>query len=132
MSYVLDSWAVLRLLEGAEPAASRVQELFDADDGPVMSWINLGEVHYIVHRDRGEAEAEQVVRDLRARLEMDLPTEQRVLEAAGLKARFSMAYADAFAAATAIAHRATLLTGDPELLVPDAPWAVEDLRTGAG
>ncbi len=31
-----------------------------------------------------------------------------------------MAYADVFAAATAIAYEATLWTGDPELLVVDA------------
>jgi hypothetical protein len=42
-----------------------------------------------------------------------------------------MAYADAFAAATAIAHRATLLTGVPELLIDDAVWGWEDLRTQA-
>ena len=39
-----------------------------------------------------------------------------------------MAYADAFAAATAIAHGAIFLSGDPELLVPGAPWHFEDLR----
>lgn len=39
-----------------------------------------------------------------------------------------MAYADAFAAATALAHDAALWTGDPELLLEDAPWSYEDLR----
>ena len=39
-----------------------------------------------------------------------------------------MAYADAFAAATAIAHDATLWTGDPELLVADSAWLWRDLR----
>jgi len=34
----------------------------------------------------------------------------------------------AFAAATAIAHDAELWTGDPELLVSDAPWRWRDLR----
>lgn len=34
-----------------------------------------------------------------------------------------------FAAATALAYRATLLTGDPELLLAGAPWAHEDLRS---
>ncbi len=33
---------------------------------------------------------------------------------------------DAFATATA--HEATLWTGDPELLLEDAPWNYEDLR----
>lgn len=127
MIFALDSWAVLRLLEGAEPAASRVEQILDAGR-PVMSWINLGEVFYIVRRDRGDTEARDVVSDVRSRLRLDLPSEHRVLAAAAIKADHRMAYADAFAAATAIAHRATLLTGDPELLIDDAVWGWEDLR----
>lgn len=78
MSIALDSWAVLRLLEDTEPAASRVDEVLE-QQRPVMSWINLGEQH-------------------------------------------AFAYADAFAVATANAHQAVLLTGDPELLLSEVPW----------
>lgn len=127
MTFVLDSWAVLRLLEGVEPSATRVEQLLVAAR-PVMSWINLGEVFYVVRRDGGQAEADAVVRDLRSSVDLDLPSEQRVLAAAAIKADHRMAYADAFAAATAVAHRATLLTGDPELLVDGASWRWEDLR----
>ena len=130
MTFALDSWAVLRLLEGAEPGASRVEQVLDAGR-PVMSWINLGEVFYVVRRDQDDKEAREVLRDVRSRLLLDLPSEQRMLAAAGIKADPRMAYADAFAAATAVAHRATLLTGDPELLVDDALWGWEDLRTQA-
>jgi len=38
----LDSWAVLRWLEGVEPAASRVEDLLPKR--PLMSWMNVGEV----------------------------------------------------------------------------------------
>lgn len=93
-----------------------------------MSWLNLGEVFSVVSRDQGSVEAEHVIRDLRPYLRPDLPTERRILEAARIKAEYPMAYADAFAAATAIAHAATLWTGDPELLLDDAPWSHEDLR----
>lgn len=129
MTVVLGSWAVLRLLEGTEPAASRVQSELDGEVSPVMSWINLGEVFYVVRRLHGHEEAESVVRDLRPRLDLDLPDAERVLRAATIKADHAMAYADAFAAATAVAHQAPLLTGDPELLLPSAPWAYEDLRS---
>ncbi|WP_370327224.1 PIN domain-containing protein [Euzebya sp.] len=129
MTVVLDSWAVLRLLEGTEPAASRVQAELDGDMSPVMSWINLGEVFYIVRRLHGHDAAQSVVRDLRPRLHLDVPDEERVLAAATIKADHPMAYADAFAAATAVEHQAPLLTGDPELLLPSAPWSYEDLRT---
>jgi hypothetical protein len=40
-----------------------------------------------------------------------------------------MAYADAFAVATAVAHRAVLLTGDPEIIDAGGGWRVEDLRS---
>lgn len=128
VTFALDSWAVLRMLEGTEPAASRVEQVLD-DGRPVMSWINLGEVFYIVRRDQGDEEAHEVLRDLRLGLHLDLPSEERVLTAAQIKADHQMAYADAFAAATAAAHHATLLTGDPELLLDGSPWLWEDLRT---
>ena len=127
MTFALDSWAVLRLLEGLEPAATRVEQLL-AGEPPVMSWINLGEVFSVVRRADGDQAAREVVRDLRPHLDLELPSEQRVLAAAALKADHPLAYADAFAAATAVAHVATLLTGDPELLLAGAPWRWEDLR----
>jgi predicted nucleic acid-binding protein len=94
-----------------------------------MSWVNLGEVAYIVERLAGAPRARQVVRELRLRLNLDLPSESRVLEAAHIKARYPMAYADAFAVATALAHQATLLTGDPEILGGDPTWRTADLRS---
>ncbi|MHB1974405.1 MAG: PIN domain-containing protein [Acidimicrobiales bacterium] len=123
----LDSWAILHWLDGDEPAAARVEAAMPSR--PVMSSINLGEVAYIVECRAGVERASRVVRELRPRLTLDLPTEARVLEAVHLKAGYPMAYADAFAVATAIAHGATLLTGDPEILDGDPAWPVEDLRS---
>ncbi len=127
MTDCLDSWAILRWLEGVEPAASRVEVALAS--GPVMSWINLGEVAYIVERLAGALRSRQVVTQLRHQLTLDLPTETRVLEAARIKAVHPMAYADAFAVATAIAHDCTLLTGDPEILNGDPTWPTLDLRS---
>lgn len=127
MKYCLDSWAVVAWLDEDEPAASRVEELM-ASERPLMSWINLGEVFYVVHRRDSEREARAIVRRLRPRLSLDLPSEARVLEAATIKAQHPIAYGDAFAMATALAHDATLLTGDPELLAANPDWPVEDLR----
>ena len=61
---VLDSWAVLRFLENATPAADLVGALLD-EQQPLMSWINLGEVHDVVRRSHGEDAAMEAVRDLR-------------------------------------------------------------------
>lgn len=96
---------------------------------PVMSWINLGEVAYVIERAAGFDEARSIIRSLRQRLELDVPVAARVLGAAHLKAQYRLAYADAFAVATAIAHDANLLTGDPEILGGDPTWPVIDLRT---
>lgn len=126
MTVVLDSWAVLCLLQGEGPGAERVERALA--DRPVMSWINLGEVYYILLRRRGAAQATETVRDLGAALAVELPTEAVVRQAATIKAAHPMSYADAFAAATALAHAGELWTGDPELLVPHAPWRPSDLR----
>ncbi len=122
---VLDSWALMRLLEGREPAASRVQAAIDAGEA-VISWINLGEVLSILRRLHGADGAEQTVRDIERAIEAVLPERNTVREAAAIKSEHRMSYADAFAAATAVSLGAALWTGDPELLVPGAPWRPHD------
>lgn len=127
MTSCLDSWAILRWLEGVEPAHARVEDVL-ADERPVVSWINLGEVFYITRRAAGEDLARSVIEDLRRLTEADEATPKRVLQAASIKAVHPMACADAFAVATARAHGATLLTGDPEILDIGTDWDLEDLR----
>ena len=127
MSVCLDSWAILAWLDGDEPAVSRVQALIATR--PRVSWMNLVEVYYRVERDHGRSAADEVLGELRATLDCELPGTGRMVEAARLKAAVPMALGDCFAVATAIAHRLTLLTGDPEILDrSDLPCATEDLR----
>lgn len=126
MTVCLDSWAVLRWLEGTEPAASRVEEALDRQ--PVMSWMNLGEVYYVVYRAAGEPRADEVARDLQARVALDTTSPGRIIEAATIKALHPMAFGDAFAIATTLAHDAVLFTGDPEIVDRERLCAVEDLR----
>ena len=128
VTIVLDSWAVLRYLEGAEPAAELVAEVLEVDH-PLMSWINLGEVYYILRRSVGEESASETIRDIRDVVDVRLPSEQLVLDAARIKADQPLAYADAFSAALAVAERAELWTGDPELLIDGARWRWRDVRT---
>jgi predicted nucleic acid-binding protein len=123
----LDSWAILRWLEGLQPAARRVQEVLPGH--PVMSWINAAEVFYVTSRAAGPAVADDIIRDLRAMVALDLPTVDRVLAAAAIKAQHRIALADTFALATAVAHDATLWTGDPEIVGAAGPWRVLDLRS---
>ncbi|MBI4884726.1 MAG: PIN domain-containing protein [Actinobacteria bacterium] len=127
MTVVLDSWAVLRYLEDASPVAEAVGDLLDREK-PLMSWINLGEVHYVLRRLHGEDLAAETVRDLRDVIDARLPDERLIVDAARIKADHPMAYADAFAAALTVAVEGTLWTGDPELLVHGALWRWRDLR----
>ncbi len=62
-----------------------------------MSWINLGEVHYVLRRLHGEDAATETVRDLRDVVDARLPDEPFVINAARIKADHPMAYAGAFA-----------------------------------
>ncbi len=127
MTTVLDSWAVLRFLEDANPAADAVAQLIEAGK-PLMSWINLGEVHYVLRRLHGEDAATETVRDLRDVIDAKLPDQRLVIDAARIKADHPMAYADACAAALTIDQDATLWTGDPVLLLEDSAWRWRDLR----
>ena len=96
MSVVLDSWAVLRYLEDVGSAAEDVGALLSRER-PLMSWVNLGEVHCVVRRVHGEDAASEAVRDLRDVVDARLPDERLVLDAARIKADHPMADADAFA-----------------------------------
>ena len=115
---LLDSYAILAFLndeEGAEPVARLLQEA--AQDGTrlLVNEINVGEAYYIVAKHRSEDAAEQVLLHLdRLPLELVSNDFDAVMEAARMKARFPLSYADAFALATAVRFRARLVTGDPE------------------
>lgn len=128
MTVCLDSWAVLAWLFGEQPAWNAVDEALDTHR-PVISWINLGEVFYRVHRDQGAEQAAIVTNDLRSHLDCELPTERRILEAAEIKAVHPIALADCFAISTAADNDAVLYTGDPEILkIKNLPCEVRDLR----
>lgn len=128
MTVVLDSWAILRYLQDASPVADAVSDLLGREK-PLISWINLGEVHYLLRRLHGEDGAVETVRDLRDVIDARLPDERLVIDAARIRADHPMAYTDAFAAALTLAVDGTLWTGDPELLVAESSWRWRDLRS---
>lgn len=116
---LLDSYAILALL-GGEDGAETVAELLRSaqrDALPLlMNDINVGEVYYIVAKERSPEAAERVLDHLETLpLEVVGNTLDEVLEAARIKAAHPLSYADAFAVATAIRFDATLVTGDREL-----------------
>jgi predicted nucleic acid-binding protein len=125
----LDSWAVLSWLDGDEPAAALVAEVFERER-PAMSWVNLVEVNYQVARDHGWDEAERTLSDLRSRVTEDLPGVSAMRAVARMKADHPIALADCFAVALATRTGADLLTGDPEIVERSGefPCGVIDLR----
>ncbi|MGL5911867.1 MAG: type II toxin-antitoxin system VapC family toxin [Phycicoccus sp.] len=126
---VLDSWAVVHLLDDGQ-RADVVQAAIDTGDA-VMSWINLGEVAYLLQRRVDAETAREVVEDVRTSVDVQLPDPELVLAAAEIKATVRMSYADAFAVATALRVRGPVLTGDPELIDGERSWPVVDLRPGS-
>ena len=119
--FCLDAFAWLAWLQD-EPGAATVQRRLDeaerGDAECVTSIINLGEAYYRLVRVERREEAESLWRmALRRTLPVAVKeaTRRRVRRAAELKASHAIAYADAFAVATALEFRATLLTGDPEI-----------------
>ena len=129
MRYCLDPWAVVAALQGEEPARTRVDEALAR--GSIMSWINAGEVFNTMYRREGPDRADAIVSSLRLGLTLDDASPARVMEAASIKARYPMSYADAFLCATALAHEATILTGDDEILNASGEWRAEDIRVGS-
>lgn len=116
--YVLDSYALLAYFE-AEPGSDHVRRLLEAaKEGKCrlfMCVINLGEVVYIVERERGLPKAQETL----ARID-ELPIQivdgdrTLTLAASHLKMGCPIAYADCFAAALSQIKNAALVTGDPE------------------
>ncbi len=116
---VLDSWAILEWMSGRQPASNLVGKLLsEAEDGQtrlLMSAINVGEVYYFLRKHHSEALAESWRESSRTLpVTIEVPTAEDIWSAASLKARFPIAYADAFAAALAQKYNCPLVTGDPE------------------
>jgi len=113
---LLDSYALLAYLkaeEGHQKVAELLNKARETEVFLLMNEINLGEVFYIIAKERSLREAEQFWQ-----LFPTLPIElipnscSDVLEAARLKAQYPLAYADCFVLSTALKKGATLITGD--------------------
>jgi ribonuclease VapC len=117
-AYVLDSFALLAYFEG-EAGMPRVRSILAGARARrhrvFLSLINLGETLYITERERGLAVARRALAAVDELALTVLPVvRSTVLAAAHIKARFTLSYADAFAAVAARECDGVVLTGDPE------------------
>ena len=116
---VLDSWAILEWIGGRQPASALIGALLsEADEGRtrlLMSAINVGEVYYFLRKQHSESLAESWRESSRTLpVTIEAPSADDIWNAASLKGRFPISYADAFAAALAQKYNCPLVTDDPE------------------
>ena len=116
--YVLDSYAMIAYFED-EPGADRVarvlRQLIQGKAKGFMSVVNWGEVYYNTMREQGVAEAEKVILQLdKFPIQISEANRDLTYEAARLKGKYRISYADCFAVALATRLNAFLVTGDSE------------------
>ena len=117
-AFVLDSYAMLAFFRKEQGGEKIGQLLVDAAADKhdlYMTVINAGEVYYMSYRKDGADKAALVWKALQqfpiTIVEADWTFTHK---AANIKARHSLSYADAFAAALTVIKKATLITGDHE------------------
>ena len=116
--YVLDSYAMIAYFEdepGADRVAKVLRQLVQGKAKGFMSVVNWGEVYYSTMREQGVVEAEKVILQLdKFSIQMVEVNKDLAYEAAKLKGRYRIAYADCFAVALSVKLKASLVTGDLE------------------
>lgn len=115
---LLDSFAILAWMQDEDGAQVVEDLLYGAKRGEeqiLMNIVNLGEVFYRCARVQDLQFARETLDRIRLLPIRIIPCpNDLVLQAAEIKAEYSIAYADAFLAATALREDAQVVTGDPE------------------
>lgn len=113
---VLDSYSLLAYIEG-EAGAEQMIEIFrvarDSGRSLFLSVVNWGEVYYITMREAGHERADEVAHLISTLPIQIVPADLDLTrQAAELKSKHRMSYADCLAAALAKSRKAELVTGD--------------------
>ncbi len=116
--FVFDSHALLKFFQkekGYEKVLHLLEEIKRSGVTKYINGINLGEIIYITKRDFGDQKKLEVLAHLERLNFRILPIpNQLIFQAAEYKAQFSISYADCFALASAVEHKAAIVTGDPD------------------
>jgi len=116
--FIFDSHALLKFFQkekGYEKVVSLLEEIRKTGATKFLNLINLGEIIYSTKREFGDQKKLEVLANIE-RLGftiLEVPKDL-VFQAAEYKAQYSISYADCFALASAIEHKAAIVTGDPE------------------
>lgn len=116
--FIFDSYALLKLFQkekGYEKVGQLLEEARKTGAKKYLNAINLGEIIYSTKREFGDQKKLEVLANIERLNFTILPIPNNLIfQAAEYKAQYNISYADCFALASAIEHRATLVTGDPE------------------
>lgn len=115
---VFNSYALIALFR-QEPGYELVRDLLvkmanDESEG-YISAINVAEVYYMISRKSNTKNAETAIAAIKQMpIHIVEPDLKMCLDAAAIKSKHSLSYADAFAAVLTISRKAVLITGDDE------------------
>lgn len=117
-SYIFDSYALLKFFQkekGYEKVLNLLEEIKKTGVTKYINAVNLGEIIYSTKREFGDQKKLEVLANIE-RLNFTILTVSNnlIFQAAEYKAQYSISYADCFILASAIEHKAIIVTGDPE------------------
>ena len=117
-SYIFDSYALLKFFQkekGYEKVLNLLEEIKKTGVTKYINAVNLGEIIYSTKREFGDQKKLEVLANIE-RLNFTILTASNnlIFQAAEYKAQYSISYADCFILASAIEHKAIIVTGDPE------------------
>jgi ribonuclease VapC len=117
-SFIFDSHALLKFFQkekGYEKVFHLLEEIKKTGAAKYINAINLGEIIYSTKKEFGDQKKLEILANIE-RLDFTiLPIPNSLIfRAAEYKAQYALSYADCFALASAVEHKATLVTGDPE------------------
>lgn len=115
--YVLDANALIRFFRktpGFITVRNLVQQAKEGRAHLAISVVNLGETLYVLTRYFGQDQAMKCIESTRDAVEVIPIGECQALDAAMLRFRYKLGFADCFAAELAMRTGATLVTADPE------------------
>ena len=117
-AFIFDSHALLKLFQkekGYEKVVQLLEEIQKTGAVKYLNAINLGEIIYTTKKDFGDQKKLEVLASIERLNFRILPIpNELIFQAAEYKAEYSISYADCFALASAVEHKAVIVTGDPE------------------
>jgi ribonuclease VapC len=116
--FIFDSHALLKFFQkekGYEKVVHLLEEIRKTGATKYINAINLGEIIYSTKKEFGDQKKLEVLANIERLNFTILPIPNNLIfQAAEYKAQYTLSYADCFALASAVEHKAALVTGAPE------------------